>query len=171
MDDKKSQHYNFTYEAVPVMFHSQTSEFMKYIEQDGTKFLKFWWDHVGGKLPTEKHVPFKDVKIEMEVVDKNTKVAFIELPRPTEDDECYFMALVKRPERYFAWVRLPTNDIYCLVRRPFAEFPHGTEMMAITPRGNRASIGAGIEPRYEDFKTEVMRMVTETRKPNPVRSA
>ena len=169
MDEKRSQHYNFTYEAIPVMFHSQTSEFMKYIERDGVKFLRFWWDHVGGKLPVEKHVPFKGVSVEVKEIDKDTKVVFIELPRPTEDDESYFMALVARPERRFAWVRLPTNDAYCLVRRPFSEFPNGTEMISLTPRGNRVPVSSGMEPRFEDFKQEVMRMLTEPRSPAPPR--
>ena len=56
MDKKKTLQYNFTFEAIPLLFHSQTSGFIKHLEKDGVNFLKFWWNHVGDQLEEDKRV-------------------------------------------------------------------------------------------------------------------
>jgi len=56
MDKKKSLQYNFAFEAIPIIFHSQTTEFMRLLEKDGVEFLKFWWNHVGDQVEESKRV-------------------------------------------------------------------------------------------------------------------
>ncbi len=43
----------YTYEALPGVFRNQTDQFLEYLKRDGMKFLKFWWEQVGKKLPEE----------------------------------------------------------------------------------------------------------------------
>ncbi len=50
MDKTKSQAINFAFEVVPLMFHSQTTDFITYLKKDGLQFLEFWWKYIGDKL-------------------------------------------------------------------------------------------------------------------------
>ncbi|MEJ5314769.1 MULTISPECIES: hypothetical protein [Anaerolinea] len=159
MDSNRSQHYNFTYEAIPVMFHSQTNQFMKYLEKDGVKFLEFWWDHVGERLPEERLSDFKDVACEITPVDKQTKMAIIRLPVPAAEKEAFYIGLISRPERRFAWVRLPNTSVVCLIRREGEAFPNGTELIELTPSARVVPMGAGPAPDWEAFKQVLLKMV------------
>ena len=40
MNKNKSLQYNYGFEAIPVLFHSQTSDFKNYLEKDGVEFLE-----------------------------------------------------------------------------------------------------------------------------------
>lgn len=160
MDKRKSQHYNFCYEAMPALFHVQTKDFMKYIERDGVKFLEFWWKHIGNQLPFEKLTPFTNFSLEKSEISKDLKVFFLTLPPPQEDGEMYFMALVARPVRHFAWVRLPSTRILALVRRSREKFQSGTEFGDLTPRARFVPIGEGPEAALSAFKARVLELIT-----------
>jgi hypothetical protein len=164
MDKKKSQHYNFCYEVIPSLFHVQTSEFMKYIERDGLKFLEFWWNHVGGQLPFDKLVPFTSMNYELFELKPNTKIVFLTMPPPQEAGEMFFLALIANPEKRFAWVRLPTTRILVLVKRPKDQYPEGAEMGDLTPRGIFVSLGKGSAPSMGTFKKTVLDLL-EPKKP------
>ena len=73
MDKTKSHQWNFAFDAIPILFHSQTDSFMKYLEKDGIKFLQFWWDHVGDKMDEEKRVSSGGLTFETERIDKKTQ--------------------------------------------------------------------------------------------------
>ena len=156
MNVNKSQHYNFTYEAMPIMFHSQTTEFLKYIERDGVKFLEFWWDHVGEKLPQEKHAAFRDVSCELTDLANKAKMVIVRLPPPAEDGESYYLGMIVKPERRFGWVKLPNTTMVCLIRRPSGRFPNNTELVALTPRARQVPIGPGPKPEWAEFKKAVL---------------
>lgn len=38
MNQKKSQHYNYTHETIPIMWHQQYQDFLKYLDKDGLSF-------------------------------------------------------------------------------------------------------------------------------------
>jgi hypothetical protein len=95
MDKTKSQAYNFTFEAIPILFHSQTNDFMKHLEKDGIKFLRFWWDHVGDKMGESQRIPWRGLEFSVEEVDATTKLVWITLPKPVNDEEAYLGALAE----------------------------------------------------------------------------
>src|SRR3972149_2563738 len=96
----KSQHYNFGHEALPTIFHTQTANFFEYLERDGLKFLKFWWNHVGERLDDSKLSAFEGMSFEIrEVPEKKSKIVLVRFPHPTDFDEFHFAALVKLPEK------------------------------------------------------------------------
>jgi hypothetical protein len=163
MDLKKSQHYNFCYEALPILFHSQTSDFHKYLERDGLAFLEFWWNHVGERLATELLVPFAGMAYGTFPLNEKTTITFITLPKPREVEEMYFLGLIANPEKRFGWVRLPSTRVIGLVMRPKDKFDSGTEMGDMTPRGIFVSLGEGPEATKEAFQT----VVIEKAKPKP----
>jgi hypothetical protein len=174
MDKKKSQLYNFTHEALPIVFHSQTDEFMKYLEQDGLDFLKFWWDHVGIqlqvqlKLKEEELAPFEGVDFKIIPINEKKKVTIITFPPPRENDEIFYVGLISSPEKRFAWVKLPTQRALALVYRPLPSFPRQTEIGDLTPRGIFVPMGAGPEPDLEKFTAIVMRIANNKLAPQQV---
>jgi hypothetical protein len=155
MDKKKSQHYNFCFEVMPSLFHSQTDDFMTYLQRDGLKFLEFWWNHVGQQLPFEQLVPFSSLKYEIVERTPSTKIIFITLPPPKNEGEMFFMALIRNPEKRFAWVRLPSTRMIGLVKRSKDKYKSGTELGDLTPRAIFVSIGEGPTPTMQEFKDKI----------------
>jgi hypothetical protein len=152
MDTKKSCQYNFGMEAIPVLFHSQTNQFLKYLEKDGLKFLNFWWNHVGDQLPEEKRVSSAGLSFDIEKIDDKTKLVIITLPTPKEDGEPYFLGFVAKPEKRLLWVRLPTNQGFVLFRDNGCKELHKTSFGYVTPHGMFRPRGVGLNPTKLDFK-------------------
>jgi hypothetical protein len=139
-------------EALPVLFHSQTTQFMKYLEKDGVKFLQFWWNHVGDRLPEERRVTSAGLAYEVEKIDAKTNLVIITLPHPKEDQDPYFLAFVARPERRFLWIRLPTTIAFAIIRDDGVKELHKTNFGYLTPSGNFRPRGIGLIPTKLDFK-------------------
>ena len=158
MDLKKSQQYNFCYEALPIMFHSQTQDFIKYLEKDGLAFLEFWWNHVGERLAGDLLIPFTGMAFETFPLNEKTKITIITLPKPKEEGEMYFLGLISNPEKRFAWVRLPSTRVLGLVKKSKSAFESGTELGDVTPRGIYKPIGEGPEPKKDAFKQAVIKI-------------
>ncbi len=161
MDKNKSQHWNFTHETIPIMWHKQNDSFLKYLDKDGVKFLRFWWKHLvdnmGVLVPSSpeglgfhlKETPDKD--------GKPIKMVSITLPEPTMDGEVYYMFLVKKPKKKtiadFMLLRLPTTFVISLQRDGVN--PDGTIktiMYELTPLGRNVRIGPGVEPILDTFQ-------------------
>lgn len=160
MDKNKSQHFNFCHEALPVLFHSQTKGFFEFLERDGLKFLKFWWDHVGERLDDSKCSSFAGTQFEIrELPEKKARVVLVRLPTPTTDFEFYMMALIRTPERRLPMVRLPNTRVFALERVPTEMGANGTLLVEITPRGRMLRVGAGPKPSLQTFYNTVLKYV------------
>jgi len=161
MEKNKSLQYNYGMEAIPVLFHSQTNQFMKFLEKDGVKFLQFWWNHVGDRLPAEKRVTPAGLTFEVEQIDKKTKLIIITLPTPKEHEEPYFLGLIAKPERRFVWIRIPTTTAFALIKDDNVKEQHKTSFGYLTPSGNFRLRGVGLNPTKQDFKRLVKSKITE----------
>jgi hypothetical protein len=161
MEKNKSLPYNFAMEAIPVLFHSQTNNFMKYIEKDGMKFLQFWWNHVGDRLPEEKRITFAGVTFSIEQIDKKTKLVIITMPTPRENEEAYFIGLIANPERRILWVRIPTATAFGLVRDDNCKEQYKTNFGYLTPSGNFRPRVMGLNPTKKDFKKLILKYISQ----------
>lgn len=158
----KSQHYNFGHEALPILFHTQTKDFLEFIQKDGIKFLRFWWDHVGERLDDSMLVPFEGMKFEYrEIPEKKAKVVLIRMPHPTDFDEFHWMALVKKPDirMPFVYVKMPTTRVFALSHVPLSKSETGTLIYEITPRARYVLVGPGTTPTKEAFYNAVYKIV------------
>lgn len=152
MDKTKSLHHNFVFEALPILFHSQTDGFMKYIDKDGINFLRFWWNHVGDRMDESKRVPPGSMTFEIRQFDKKTRIVYIKFPPPNDNGDAYFMACVARPERRFAWVRIPNTTVYVLKRNDERGEGHRTAFGELSPRAIYRELGVGLNPTKQDFQ-------------------
>ena len=95
----KSQHFNFTHEAIPVLFHNNSDNFFKYLEKDGVKFLEFYWKHLTTNLGVEILSSNKGLDYKIVDLEKNIRSVIITLPPPTTVGEAFFLVLVKYPKK------------------------------------------------------------------------
>jgi hypothetical protein len=155
MDKKRSQHFNFAFESLPVVFHSQTKDFFKYLDRDGNKFLEFWWDHIGLRLDEDKEVDFEGTSYELrEIPEKKSKIILVTLPKPENLFEVYMMALVEQPKKRLP-VRLPNTRVFALEWVPEKMSPTETIFGEITPQARYIRKGEGPSVDLEAFYQRV----------------
>lgn len=151
MDKKRSQLYNFTFEALPTIFHSQTKDFFNYLERDGTKFLQFWWSHMGVRLGLDEDDPFENVSFKVkEIPEKKSRVVLLTLPTPKNYHEAYFMILIEEPIKRFP-VRLPNTRVFVLEYVPTDYSVTGTCYGEITRSARYVRYGDGPAPDLPSF--------------------
>jgi len=158
----KSQHFNFSREAIPVMFHSQTTDFFNYLERDGLKFLKFWWDHVGERLENENLVPFTGMNFEVrDIPERKAKAVIIKLPRPSDFEEFHYLVMFKKPNIRlpFIYVKLPSTRVFALAHVPLSQNENGTMIYEITPHGRVVPAGSGTKVAKEAFYAAAKKLV------------
>lgn len=167
MDLRRSQHYNYTHETIPMIFHKQTGDFFKYIEKDGTTFLRFWWKHLEDNMGVKILSSSEGLGFQVKEVTnkKNEKVAIIllTLPKPTTSGEVYYMCLVKQPEsltklaRFFL-LKLPNTRVYALELEGYQEDGAPlTGLFELTPRARNVRMRNGPEPVLDFFYKEILK--------------
>lgn len=152
MDKNKSQHYNFAFEALPILFFSQTNDFVKYIDRDGLKFLKFWWDHVGDKMTEDKRVSPAGLQFDIKDLDEKNRLITVVMPYPKDDGEAYFLGMIPKPERRFAMVRLHNARMFVLRRDDKVDQAYRTSFGELTPNAAYRERGVGLNPTKQDFE-------------------
>ncbi len=156
MDKKRSQHFNFTFESLPLIFHSNPDDFFKYIEKDGQKFFEFWWDHMGVRLGDEIAKDFPGMEYEIrEVPEKKSSIALLTLPKPKNFYEVYLMAMVRVPKKRF-FIRLPNTRVFALEYVPEEQSSTGTFFGEITPRARYVRMVEGPKVDLEAFYEKVL---------------
>ncbi len=159
MDKKRSQQFNYAFEALPVIFHSQTTDFFTYLDRDGKQFLEFWWDHVGMRLDDDKLINFDPTCYEVrELEEKKSTMVLVTLPKPQEDFEVYLMALVRTPKKRLP-VNFPNTRVFVLEKVPESMSETETIFGEITPRGRYLRLGDGTAPDLETFTQRVIKSI------------
>lgn len=156
MDKKRSVHFNYVFETIPVIFHSQTDDFFKYLGRDGLKFLEYWWDHMSFRLDDDKNEGFAGTQYEIrQVPEKKSEIVLITLPKPRHFNEAYLMACVRLPRKRF-FVRLSNTRIFVLEYVPKERSSTGTYFGEITPRARFLRLEEGQEqPDLDTFYQKV----------------
>jgi hypothetical protein len=159
MDNKRSQHFNYTFESLPTIFHSQTKNFFTYLEKDGLKFLEFWWDHMGVRLGQEESDPFEDISYEIkEIPEKKSRMVLLKLPEPKNFYECYFMAFLEEPLKRWP-VRLPNTRVFVLEYVPMKISATGTSFGEITRSARYIRYEDGPQPELNIFYQKILSYV------------
>lgn len=166
MENDKSQHYNFTHEALPILFHKESRGVFNYLEKDGVKFLRFWWDNVGSRLPEAMARSYEGMTVQVKDIEKGIKMVFVDLPQPREPGEVYYMAMFKMPESRNPFVRRFTvrkTQVYSLEYEGGQEGGHQkTGIYELTPRARNVRLKDGCAPNKTDFIKEVRRIMKLT---------
>lgn len=89
----------YSNQVLPELFHGAPAMFWKYLNQDGTKFLDFYWEKARETLPVDLRASSFGLNFTVSEPAMRTMVALIRLPEPKIAGESYFSALVYRPDR------------------------------------------------------------------------
>jgi hypothetical protein len=160
MDQKKTQHYNYTHETIPIMWHNQTDDFLKYAGKDGVKFLRFWWKHLSDNMGITLVSSSEGLGITMkEFSDANGKsvnVILLSMPEPTVVGEVYYMLLSRVPKkRTFLnafMAHIPNTRVLALQHE--GKNDDGTAktgLYELTIRARNIRVGDGCEPVKDVF--------------------
>lgn len=168
MDQNKTQHYNYTHETIPIMWHNQNQDFLKYLDKDGVKFLRFWWKHLidnlGVKIPSDPEGLGYQIKEYSDNDGKPIKMVLLSLPDPTMVGEVFYMALVKQPKKNTIFdmflTRLPTTRVFALqLEKITDDGDRITGLYEITVRARNVRIGDGCDPVLDLFHKTVLKLL------------
>lgn len=168
MNQKKSQHYNYTHETIPMMWHQQHQDFIKYLDKDGIKFLRFWWKHLVDNLGIKIQSDIEGLGYQIkEYTDKDGKtitMVLLTLPKPVMVGEVYYMALVKNPKHNTVFdmflTRLPTTRVFALEAEKIGDDGDvSTGMYELTVRARNIRIGSGCDPVLDTFHKSVLKIL------------
>jgi hypothetical protein len=156
MAKKDSQHYQFAYKAIPILFHNQSKDFLLHLEQDGVKFLNFYWDYVATETDDEGKSSSDGMAYEVRQIEGGKKMVLITLPRPRNPPEAYFLALITPPPQRSL---LPWQNHARVIGLEYHK--DGTHLCDLTPRAIRVDQGIGPRPVLSEFYLAVTNLMNK----------
>lgn len=155
LQPRKTHQMEFVSDALASLFHNSPGEYLTFLNRDGTKFLRFYWDKVGEKIEGARRVDSYGLNYEFRTPEKNTTVVLVTLPRPLVDGESFFAAQVYRPLRRTPFLGISDiTRMFTLDRDD--ESPSGTYLREWSRRFRLVEIGPGPAPELDAFYEAVM---------------
>ena len=131
---------------------------MQYLEKDRTKFLEFWWKHIGDQLDKSLCKAPNGLSYKVIEIDEK-KIILITLPTPILSGEAYFLACVKLPEKRVPFVNFSFTRVISFDKSEDENGLSCTRMAYLTPGTHVVPIGIGPQPDAEVFLAEVRRLL------------
>jgi len=156
MAKKDSQHLQFAYKAIPILFHNQSKDFLTHLDKDGLKFLNFYWDYVATETDDEGKSSSDGLAYEIRPFEGEKKIVLITLPHPRKPPEAYFLALITPPPKRSM---LPWQNHARVIG--LESHKDGTHLCDLTPRAIRVDQGIGPRPVLGDFYLAVCKLVNK----------
>ncbi len=146
-----TQHFQFAYQALPILFHSSARQFVSLLERDGLKFLQFWWEQAAQNVKEEDLSSSEGLSYEIRDYDEDKKMVLISLPPPHKAPEAYFLAMLTPPSKksWLPWKNFA--EVFALQRGKIENGHVLTRLAALTPRGVQRDLGPGSQPALLDF--------------------
>jgi len=153
----RNQQTDYVSQALTDLFHTSPEQFLFLLGRDGTRFLRFYWDQVGKKLPSDLLVTPFGLNYDIRNPHRNTAVAIITLPQPQREMEAYFTALIYRPSRVTPIFRIAdTTKVISLEYRIDEDGKESTLMVEWTRRLEREPLNICPEPDIDAFYEAVL---------------
>jgi hypothetical protein len=159
---KANQHQNFAFEVLPLLFHSQTRQFLDLLKRDGVKFLNFWWDRAGVNLDESMRVSSEGMDFEIKKINDGREIVLVKLPHPKEAPEAYYMALVEKPKKRSLLPWRNNCKVFALSRAADLDSTgaQNTTLVELTRTARYVTVGKGPKPTLKDFYKTVSGIVT-----------
>jgi len=162
MKQTKSHLQTFVFEAMSILFHNQTQDFIDFLNRDGMNFLQFWWDKIGEKFDESERMESKGLAYDIKELENGATIVLLTLPSQAKP-EVYFMALFqpKQKKTFLKWENFAR--VFCLVHDINQDRDTGPMLIEVTPRGKRVPIGPGPVPSLNAFYTAVRKNVIKNK--------
>lgn len=149
---QKTQNMIFATELLPSLFHGSPEQFIYYLDRDGNKFLRFYWDQAGKKGGSEEGASSFGLNYLTRPLPRNAQIILISLPEVSDEFEVYYSALIYRPYRRMPFGGLSdTSKVVALERVYDSQGNPGTRLYDIDRRLRKEIIGPGPEPAKDAF--------------------
>ncbi len=150
----------FCVKVLPSLFHGTPNQCLGFLNRDGTKFLRFYWDEAGKGLPEHLRRDTFGLNYVIREPAAYTAIALISLPQPQIEGESYFSALIYRPNRRLWFVSDMTKVINLEMTPSDDPSRLATRLVEITPRLEREVLSKeSVEPRLEEFYQALLRQL------------
>lgn len=158
----RDQQTDFVSQALTDLFHTSPEQFLFLLHRDGTKFLRFYWDQVGKRLPSSQLVTAFGLNYDIRNPRRDTTVGLITLPKPKREPEAYFAALVYRPNRVTPIFRISDiTKVIALEYRTDDLDNESTLLVEWTRRLEREPLNVRPEPNLDAFYDAVLHEIKE----------
>jgi hypothetical protein len=160
---QQSQQKMFVSQVLPDLFHTTPQQFLQLLGRDGTKFLRFFWDEVGKKATGDEHNSPFGLNFDIRRPRRSVTIALVTLPKPSQEGEAYYVALIHRPYRITNFFGV--SDTTKVLTLESAYDSQGIERLLLvewTRKLRREPLRRlPGEPNREDFYAEVLEVIKE----------
>ena len=164
MSVERSYQRVFYETALPSVFHATPEDFLFYLDRDGNKLLKFYWEQVGKSFTISDRVDAYGLNYIIRKPKDTVTVALVLLPTPQVTDEAYFEAFIYRPRRVTPILRI--SDRTAVFAQTLVSSNGEKAMTHIIERTRKEQTidhGPGPEPMVEDFYLTVLELIRDSR--------
>jgi hypothetical protein len=161
---KTNQHEQYSYEIIPLLFHNETRDFFGYLQRDGVKFLKFWWDRAGVNLDESLRSTSDGIDFEIRQIPDGREAVLLTLPTPKKSPEAYYLIMVDRPAKHsiFSWRNL--GRVFALSRSVDEHGTPNTKIAELTKTARYVEVKKGPQPSLNLFYKSVCEMLEDKKK-------
>jgi hypothetical protein len=160
----RSQQIVFFEDALPSVFYEVPGDFLFYLERDGNKFLRFYWDRAGKNFTESDRGDAFGLNYIIRKPQNDVTIALVLLPAPQAVGEAYFEAFIYRPRRVTPILRI--SDITSVFALTMATSENETLKTAIIERTRKEVTlghGEGPAPVIESFYQAVLELIRDSR--------
>jgi hypothetical protein len=159
---EKTHQMIFESEVLPSLFHATPEQFIQLLERDGNKFLHFYWNEAGKKIPQPERTSSFGLNHEIRRPARHKTVILVSLPQPQVEGEAYFVGLAYRPLRVTPFLFISdTTKVIALKRVLTAQEEPGTLLVEWDRKLHQELLGPGPEARLNDFYAAVLAFIKE----------
>jgi hypothetical protein len=164
MSSRRSHATVFQEDALPSVFHKTPEEFIFYLERDGNKFLRFYWEKVGKSYPEAGRADSYGLNYVIRRPQVSVTIVLVLMPAPRKSGEAYYEAFIYRPKRITPILRINdmTSVFTLTMADPVNDSPK-TRIMERTRKGGSLDHGEGSAPIVEDFYNAVVELIRDSR--------
>lgn len=157
---EKTHQQRFVEEAIADLFHSSPEMFIGYLNRDGNRFLRFYWEKVGENYPPEERYTPYGMDFSIRQPYGQCVLCLITLPAPRAAGEGHYVALAFRPwRRLLLGLVQDTTKLVTLERKLDDQGNPGTQLVEISRRLERAVISRDVPEKLEEFYAAVVRLL------------
>lgn len=164
MATEPSQQIVFFQDVLPSVFHEAPGDFLFYLERDGNKFLRFYWDRAGLNFAEPDRVEAFGLNYIIRTPQNDVTIAFVILPAPQSDGEAYFEVLIYRPRRVTPILRISDiTSVFALIKMSGESDNPKTAIIERTRKQETLEHGEGPAPVVESFYQASLELIRDSR--------
>jgi hypothetical protein len=164
MATEQSQQIVFFEDVLPSVFHEAPGDFLFYLERDGNKFLRFYWDRAGKNFTEPNRAEALGLNYVIHKPQNDVTIALVLMPMPQAVGEAYYEAFIYRPRRVTPILRISDmTSVFALIMVAGENDTHKTAIIERTRKETTLEHGEGPAPVVENFYKASLELIRDSR--------